>query len=395
MNMATKKGILAEHLSAWLKAKNDRKKRKEITDHICFVTGMHRKSVPRAFRREQMQSSYRGRRAGRPVVFGPDVTAALHNIWEAANYPCGEILYPVIAEYVTILMRDGQWKHADETTKKLLAAKEHTIRRRVSGLRRKYHVGRGISGTKPSALKSIIPIFKGPWNDLPPGHGQLDTVAHCGTSLAGDFIWSLNYTDFATYWIVTRSQWNKGQMATIESMEAVRQQLPFPWIMGHPDTGSEFINWTAKAWFDEHGISFTRSEPNKKNDNMCVEERNGHVVRKYLGYQRLDHLELVDLVNEFYGILNLYLNHFIPVRRTVKKERIGAKYRRAYEKTAMTPYARVLVHTEVSEEVKTRLHQEHTTLNPLTLKRQLDTLLTKITKVKTSTHATESITQLR
>lgn len=385
--MATRNEILQAHLTAWLAARHSRTARAELTRNICFATGMHPKSIPRAFRRVQLYQKT-GPRAGRPVVFGPDVTAALYEVWEAANYPCGELLYPVITEYVAIFRRDGQWMHRDDTTAQLLAMKEHTVRRRVSALRMKHYGNRGMGGTKPSALKSIIPIFKGPWGELPPGNGQLDTVAHCGSSLAGDFIWSVNYTDFATYWIVTRAQWNKGQTATVANLAAIRERLPFPWIMGHPDTGSEFINWTAKAWFDEHGIAFTRSEPGKKNDNMCVEERNGHVVRKYLGYQRLDVLEAVDLVNTLYDVLNVYLNHFIAVRRTRTKNRVGAKYRRTYE-TAQTPYARVLAHASVTNAVKTQLQLAHEALNPKTLRQEIVTLQTAILKLQTRSHGTE------
>lgn len=394
--MATKQDILKTHLKAWMKAKGNRKLRAEMNRSVCFVTGMHPKSVPRAFKRVQMKEKGGGRRVGRPVVFGLDVNAALFDIWETANYPCGEILHPVIPEYVSILLRDGQWKHGKETTKKLLLAKEHTIRRRVSALRKKHHgIGKGISGTKPSVLKHIIPIFKGPWKDLGPGNGQLDTVAHCGSSLSGDFIWSLNYTDIATYWVITRAQWNKGQAATLQSLAYVKETLPFPWIMGHPDSGSEFINWLAKDWFDLHSIQYSRSEPGKKNDNMCVEERNGHVIRKYLGYRRFDTPELVDLLNTFYASLNLYLNHFIPVRRTLEKKRIGAKYHRTYEKTAMTPYARVLAHPAVSNETKERLREEHKKLNPLTLKQELDTLLHKIFNLQTGNQGTEQESQSR
>lgn len=328
-------------------------------------------------------------------MFGSDVTAALCDIWEAANYCCGELLHSNIAEFISILKRDGQWSHTEETTKKLLLVKEHTVRRRVSALRTKHHGDKGLSGTKPSALKTIIPIFKGPWGDLPPGNGQLDTVAHCGPSLAGDFIWSLNYTDIATYCIITRAQWNKGQHATLANMEFVKNTLPFPWLMGHPDSGSEFINWLAKDWFDQNNIALTRSQPNKKNDNMCVEERNGHVIRKYLGYIRFDHYDLVDDLNEFYATLNLYLNHFIAVRRTTEKKRVGAKYVRRYERTPQTPYRRVLAHSAVSKETKERLTAIHETLNPLILKRQLDTMILKIFKLQRGNHETEREDGLR
>jgi hypothetical protein len=389
MVMATKKDILRTHLDEWIKARKNRKKRADITQHIVFVTGMHPKSIPRAFKREQLRDRGKTERRGRPITYGPDVTAALKDVWDAANGPCGEILYPIIREYVAILRRDGMWSHSPSVTDKLLSMKEHTVRRRVSALREKYSVQKGLGSTKSSAIKSIIPIFKGPWKDLPPGHGQLDTVAHCGDTLLGDFIYTVNYTDVSTYWIIPRAQWNKGQHATVESLKSIKSSLPFPWLMGHPDTGSEFINWVAKAWFEAEGIKLTRSEPGKKNDNMCVEERNGHVVRKYVGYLRYDVPKIVPLINEMYHELSLYLNHFIPVRRAIEKVRIGAKYRRIYEKIAMTPYQRVIVHSAISEETKRQLRIEHESLNPLRLKRKIDTLLSKIYSLQKANRATE------
>jgi hypothetical protein len=201
----------------------------------------------------------------------------------------------------------------------------------------------------------------------------LDTVAHCGGSLSGDFVYTVSYVDAVLYWGVRRAQWNKGQTATKDNLLVIKERLPFPWIMGHPDTGSEFINWVAKKWCDENGILLTRSEPSKKNDNMFVEERNGHVVRKYLGWIRLDSdPTIVELVNEYYNVLDFYLNHFQAVRRTLSKERIGAKYHRTFEPDAITPYKRLMSHPNISEEIKEKIKQEHESLNPLLLKEKLD-----------------------
>lgn len=147
----------------------------------------------------------------------------------------------------------------------------------------------------------------------------------------------------------------------------MRERLPFPWLEGHPDSGSEFINWLAKDWFDEARILLSRSRPGKKNDNCYVEERNGHVIRKYLGYTCIDCREAVAVMNELYDTLGPYLNHFVPSRRTTGKVREGSKYKRAYEKP-QTAYSRALVHPAISEEVRMRLRAEHTTLNSLLMK---------------------------
>lgn len=384
--MATKHEVLREQLKDWLSAKGDRKRRREITDVVCASLKMHPKSVPRAMRRVQMRDpSWVGTNRGRRPVYGPDVTAALLAVWEVGDRCCGELLRPMVEEYVAILKRDQGWKHSEEATQRLLQMSERTMKRRVTVLSRTHGgYGRGRSTTRPSSLKATIPIFKGPWKDVLPGNGQVDTVAHCGDTLSGDFVFSVNYTDAATYWMVLRAQWNKGQRATLQSLQAIREQLPFPLLGLHPDSGGEFVNWAAKEWCDREQILLNRSEPGKKNDNMFVEERNGHVVRRYLGYVRYDTPSVVDAMNELYDMLATYLNHFKAVRRSVSKERVGAKYVRRYESHAKTPYQRVLEHANIDDGVKERLRLEHDTLNPLHLKRRIDTLIQTVYKQQTA-----------
>lgn len=379
MTMETKNKVFEEHLQEWLKAKGNRKRRGEIATHMVFVTKCHPKSVSRTFKRLQMRDPTHTERRGRQRYYDHSVTAAFEDVWEAGDRACGELIHPVIREYVAVLQRDEQWKHGDEATAKLLAMSETTAKRRATTLREREGVKtRGLSGTSPSTLKNIIPIRKGPWKDTLPGDGQLDTVAHCGDSLTGSFIWSLNYTDMATYWTVIRAQWNKGQEATKESVVAIRERLPFPLTALHPDSGGEFINWVLKDWCEVEGIDLSRSEPYKKNDNMYVEERNGHVIRKYLGWERLDDITTLSLVNELCHTVNLYTNHWKAVRRMITKERIGSKYKRTYEKRATTPYERVMAHNDISREVKERLRVEHQTLNPLNLLKKIAILKKKI-----------------
>src|SRR3989344_6541503 len=191
MHMATKQNIFKEHLKEWLSCRGDRKKRGEMTRHIVFVTKMHPNSVSRTFTRLQLHDPAREEKRGRNTYYTPDVTAALKDVWDAGDECGGELLHPQIAEYIDILIRDGQWKHGDEATAKLRSMSEHTLRRRIAKFQRATGTQRGLSSTKPSALKSIIPIFKGPWTDFSPGHLQIDTVAHCGNTLLGDFGFTL------------------------------------------------------------------------------------------------------------------------------------------------------------------------------------------------------------
>ena len=299
--MATKKHIFKEHLPAYLRA--DKQAKGEILKHVCFVTGMHIKAAIRKFRKLQMRNPFKDEQRGRAEYYTPDVTIALKEVWEAGNEVCGELLHPMIAEYVDIFKRDKMWTHPGDATAKLLEMSEATVRRRVSNFKKARHIKKGTCTTKPSHIKHLVPVFIGPWHDKPPGYGQIDTVRH-SNSAYGDAAHTLNYTDAATLTPVLRAQWNKGQLATRESMKRIKTNMPFDWLGAHPDTGSEFLNYLVMAWCQENDIELSRSRPNHKNDNMYVEERNGHVIRKTIGYITLNCPEAVDALNAVYDILN-------------------------------------------------------------------------------------------
>ncbi len=379
MNMATKNNIFEEHLEKYLKA--TRKEKGVILTHVCFVTGMHRKAANRKFNRLQKKGTPPPSKRGRRTIYGPSVTAALKTVWETGGEVCGELLHPVTPEYIDILMRDGMWKHGKEATALLRTMSEGTMKNRVGTFMKARKRRKGLSATKPSHLKHIIPIFTGPWHDKPPGWGQIDTVRH-SNSAYGDAVMTTNYTDAATYFSIPRAQFNKGERATKETISVIAKRSPVSLRGLHPDSGSEFINWFLKDWCKTENIDLSRSRSNKKNDNMYVEERNGHVVRRYIGYIRLDCIEAIDSLNEVYDVLTPYLLHFVAVRRMTGKKKIKSKYQRTYEKKAKTPYQRLLEHPEVDEVTKEKLRIEHEKLNPMVFKKEIDRRISKLYAVQ-------------
>ena len=371
MTMDTRKEVLQEHLQKYLKAPKEEKG--HILDYLVAVLYQHRKTVIRALRREQLRNRRKEKkRPGPRLFYTPDIKAALKDIWYTGNEVCAELLCPMIGEYIAILQRDDMWKHSREATAKLQRMSLGTLKRRIGEFFKIRQGKKGISATKPSALKQIVPIFTGPWEDKPPGFGQIDTVVHCGSTLLGDMVYTVNYTDAATMTVIPRAQWNKGQEATQKSLQVIQDRLPFLLQGVHPDTGSEFINRFVIGWCTDENIKLSRSRPGKKNDNMYVEERNGHVIRKHVGYMRLDCTQAVDVLNAVYDVLTPYLLHFVAVRRTLSKEKLQSKYRRTYEKIPQTPYQRILKHEAIAEAVKEKLRREHAKLNPLLLKREME-----------------------
>jgi hypothetical protein len=363
MTMKTKKELFGIELDRYLKA--SKKEKGEILDSLSRQTGMWRESIMRSFRRLQLESVYTERKKpGRSIYYTLDVYEALKEVWEAANSCCGELLHPVIREYVTIFKRDKDWKHNDEVTGKLLAMSMATVKRRIGGW--VCESGRkGISTTTPSAIKERVPIFQGSWHDVPVGFGQIDTVAHCGGSMAGDFIYSCGYVDVSSGWLAYTVQWNKGMEVTKASLKHIQSLLPFPLLHAHPDCGTEFLNDIVMAWCEEEKIDVSRSRSYHKNDNGYIEQRNWHIARRWLGYDRLSNQKLLKDIIRYYDLVCLYHNHLIAQRLCIGTKGLpNGKHRKVYEKVGMTPYTRLCANPNVSDEIKKKLRIEHEKLNP-------------------------------
>lgn len=347
--MQYKKGVFEEKCEEYWKA---RKRRKSvILSSLVEVTGLTRKACIKRMGYLQLRDPCSVEQRGRPRYYTPDVIAALSEVWEIGSEACGENLHPQINEYINIQIREKGWKHSDEATGKLRSMSLGSVKHYVGNFTRTRRNFGGKGTTQKSSVISMVPIRMDGWDTAEAGVIQIDTVAHCGDSVAGDYTFTTNGADVATLWGTRRAQWCKGQEATRASLEAMRSDSPFPWMEIHPDSGCEFINLHCIKYAKETGLRMTRSRPYHKNDNCFVEERNGHIVRAYVGHARLDVEKTVDALNCLYDVLTPYLNHFIASRRIVSKERIGARWKVTREKIAKTPYLRVLERNDVSDEV--------------------------------------------
>ncbi len=378
--MATKQEIFKEKLRGYLAASKEEKGR--ILDSVCSMTGAHRKAAIRRFRTLQLRPSSWRERRGRNTVYDHRTVAALREVWETANRICAERIHPVIPEYIRILTRDRMWTHDEPTTHLLCTASLGTVKNRIARFKR-VKKGGGRGTTKPSGLKEVIPIRRGPWQNPPPGNGEVDTVAHCGDTISGDFCYAVQYTDIATVWTSLAAQWNKGEEATQRSIARIEKHLPSLLTGIDPDSGSEFINWHLKAWRDARGVTMTRTRPYMKNDHARIEQKNYTNIRHIVGYTRYGRPEQVAILNELYDILEDYINFFIPSVVCVEKIRTSSSRTRRRYDTAMTAYQRVLNRNDIPEAIKENLRQKYATLNPKLLKQTCDRIMRKLFKIPT------------
>ena len=274
------------------------------------------------------------------------------------------------------------WHHDEQATGLLLEMSLGTMKNRIGGFRKVSGRHRGKSTTKPGSLKEIIPIRRGPWENPRPGFGEIDTVAHCGASLGGDYAFSVQYTDIATIWTCLAAQWNKGQRATVKSVERISGRLPFTLRGIDPDSGSEFINWALKGWCDNQAVQMTRIRPYYKNDHARIEQKQYCNLRQFVGYTRIEDSRAIKPLNELYDSLEDYINFFLPSVKCLTKEREGSRYRRIYDRP-QTAYRRVLAHPDIDPSVKRQLTIKYATLNPKLLKDKINKALQQIL---TNTH---------
>ena len=348
--------------------KASKKRKGEILDVITDLTEINRKSAIRKFRRLQLKDKYAEDHRGRPCIYTPDSISALKDVWNISGELCAELLHPNVEVYIKELKEKNNWHNSQEATDKLLMMSLGTMKNKVNNFVAEYKKGKGISTTKPSHIKFIVKVFTGPWKDKDIGYGQIDLIVHSGSSLSGNMAYTLNFTDVHFLWVGLRAQMNKGEIVTCKNLTYIKDNmLPFPMTGIHPDTGSEFINWHLQKWSVRNNIEMTRSRAGKKNDNMLVEERNGHVVRNIIGYMRISCPEAVEVLNELYYVECLIHNYFTPVRRTIEKIKVGAKYVRKFD-VAKSPYLRILESTRVDDEIKEKLRNIYSTLSLVDLR---------------------------
>ncbi len=292
-------------------AQGDRVERSRILDEFSAVTGFHRKHAMRLLRAGQPKAGY-GPRPGRRV-YDDAVREALIVVWEASDRVCGKRLRPLVPILVEAMERHGHLRLAQEVRISLLAMSAATIDRALRDVRR--HAG-GATRRKAapsSAVRRSVPVrtFDG-WDDPPPGFVEADLVAHSGPVAKGSFVQTLVLTDIATGWTECAPLLVREQRLLTEVLSELRKVLPFTLLGLDTDNDSVFMNETVRDYCEKAGVEFTRCRPYRKNDQAWVEQKNGAVVRRTVGYRRFEGLEAAAVLARLYAAMRLFVNFFQP-----------------------------------------------------------------------------------
>jgi hypothetical protein len=166
-------------------------------------------------------------------------------------------------------------------------------------------------------------------------------------------------------------------------MRKIEQTLPFKILGFDTDNGNEFLNWRLIKYFKsrEKPVEFSRSRPYKKNDNAHIEEKNWTVVRQYIGYDRLDKREMVEMLNNLYeNEFDYLINYFLPSVKLTAKIRIGSKIKKKYSEPK-TPFQRLIETRSLSRRTEQILTGVFKRLNPFELKKAVEEKINRILKL--------------
>lgn len=376
MSQRSKRELLKAVRPRYLKANKAGKS--GILDEFVAATGYHRKYAIRLLKKGPGPKARK--KKGRRKVYQGAVVQALTQIWEICGRICSKRLHPFLPEMLTVLERHNEMRLSSETKALLLRMSRSTIDRCLQPAR--FEQRRGLSTTKPGALlKKAIPVRTyAQWDDARPGFVEMDLVAHCGETTAGQYLNTLTVVDISTGWTECLAVYQKTQQAVFAAILQLRQRLPFPLLGIDCDNGGEFINDILYRYCLAEQITFTRSRPYKKNDQAHVEQKNWSVVRHLIGYDRFETQAELALLGSIYADLRLYVNFFQPVLKLIGKEQVDGKTAKRYDR-ATTPFRRVLASAQVSIEVKARLTGLYFQLNPVTLRHRIDQNVARLWKL--------------
>jgi hypothetical protein len=300
--------------------------------------------------------------------YGATIKDALTALWEASDRVCGKRLVAMIPILLPALEQHGRLQLSEGEHGQLLAVSAATIDRMLGDVEVAAAGGRRRRAGFYSAIRREVPVRTfNDWKDPAPGFCEVDMVPHGGTSVAGSFIQTLTMVGIATGWTECLPLVNRDGILVVEALKRA-QSLSSLWLLRGVDfdNDSAFMNEVVNPWCRGQKLEVTRSRAYKKNDQAFVEQKNGAVVRRLMGYGRFDGVETARVMARLYAAARLYVNFFQPSFKLKEKRREGAKVIKRYHNPS-TPYERALAHPMVPEAVKKPLREQYRMLDPVAL----------------------------
>lgn len=353
--------------------KATKKEKGKILDSFCKLTGMCRDNARKNFKKayhDDLWKHNKYKKHPKKYKYSYRARQILSNAWMLSGCCCGQ--YFVVQIENGLLerlinnghLRDGVKnrgnlvKITDAAIKEIKMMSSATIDRYLSKMKKHLQpLSKGTTKPAKCSLRNEIPFGKSYEKHEEPGWLSTDTVAHCGSNLRGDFLYTLNSTDVFTGWTETITVINKATVHIREGHEELIPRFPFCIHGINYDVGSEFINREIIDYSKMQKYIMTRSRPYHSNDNAHVEQKNGDIVRRYAFRNRYEGEKALKVLNELWEWVNLQKNYLIPIKKVIGHTKTKSGRTRGIYDKPKTPAQRVLECENVAEEIKDEIRK--------------------------------------
>ena len=391
--MAARFEVTKKYAAAYAAA--PKKGKSQILDQVVEVTGWNRDHARQQLRRRLTQPKGRtsatvaviDRRRTKPRKYSYDALLVLQRVWATSGGSCGQYLAPAMTDWLNAMetegfLVDGKDRYSAAVRAELEQMSAATIDRYLAPARAKDPI-RGKTTTRPGTmLRNSISIRKaGDEVEAEPGFFEVDTVAHCGPTLKGEFARTVNFTDIHTGWVFTRAIRNNAAVHVLAAFDTFIEHVPFAVTGIDCDNGSEFINHDLVGWAGQRDVFFTRSRPYKKNDQATIESKNNHLVRRYGFYHRYDTKLELELLNQLWTLVCDRLNFFTPTKKPIgwSTDTVGRR-KRLYDKPS-SPYQRLLAAGVLNPTQQAELAARKANLRPADMAHRINLIQQELTRL--------------
>lgn len=340
-----------------------RSEKSQILAEFVQLSGFHRKHAIRVLNSKPCEEPRIRTVGGR--IYNEAVKSALILIWEAADRICGKRLKAMVPTLVSSMERCGHLKLDTLVRERLLKASAATMDRLLKPIRASAGTRRRRRAVRKMSKEVPVKTFSD-WQDPEPGFLEIDFVVHGGGSMAGEYLHSFTGTDVCSGWVEAVSLLAREQTLVIEGLKRMAKQFPIPILGIDSDNDSAFINDVVVTHCKESNIAFTRSRAHHKNDQAWIEQKNGAVIRRMVGHDRLSGIVAGQALAQLLQVVRLYVNFFQPSFKLKERRREAGRVVRKYH-SPETPCERLLAHPKVAESVKEALRKQKAQLDPVEL----------------------------
>jgi len=386
--------------------KASKRRKGEILDALCENTGWSRDNARRQLKRALTKRDEKKTKRRR-LKYSDRARQVLTNAWVLAGTPCGQYLAWMIKDGLlerltkTKSLKDSRKNSGadvladDPAVKEIKQMSSATIDRYLKDPRRKLEpLSKATTKQSTSPLRDEIPFGKSYAGVDRVGYLSTDTVAHCGNTMKGDHIWTLNSTDVQSGWSVTASIPGRARKWIKEGHEHILASMPFAVIAVNYDGGSEFINYEMMDYSVLHNYQMTRSRPYHKNDNAHIEQKNFDIVRRHAFRYRYEGSAALRLLNELWYWVGLRKNFLMPTRKRIGHTTTKSGRTRGVYDKPKTPYRRLMESQFVTKATKKELTKVYQSLNDAEITKAINRLQLELLELVTDKNLLEYISEV-